>query len=242
MLRLTLLSPHAARPALACFKACAAACATASVVLCLLAVPHANAQDANKPNREREELRRAQAALQQMAAERDALTVARATLAGQLAAAQAEVLTQQTKAQSAVRALHASSVQQATTLARQQAEWAASRTAAQDAATAAAEASRGQEQALQQQLATLRSENAGRAQTVAALVQLLERSTAALAAAESANARLFAAGLEAVSRLRSKTPEDLQAQADPWLGLRAVQIENQAEALRSALDKHRMTR
>lgn len=212
----------------------------ATAFVCLLALPQANAQDSSKASREREGLRRAQAALQHTTAERDALTAEKAALAGQLADTQAQLA----KAQAASRALQASSLQQVAALARQHGELAASRLAVQQAASAtatSAEASTSQALALQQQLATLRSESAGRAQTVAALVQLLERSVTALAAAELANAQLFAAGLDAVNRLRSKTLDDSQARADPMLGLRAVQIENEAEALRSALDKLRIT-
>jgi hypothetical protein len=207
------------------------------LTLALLAVAAgpALAQDPSKVSKEREALRRAQASLQQTQAERDALvgekaswSTDRETLQSQLAQGQARH-----------RGLQARNVQALAEATRLQAELVVARTAVASAATAA-EAGRGREAALQQDLLAARTESAGRAQTVAALRGLLERSVAALAAAETANTQLLVAGLDAVARLRSKTPEDLAALNEPMLGLRAVQIDNEAEALRSQIDRYRL--
>jgi DNA repair exonuclease SbcCD ATPase subunit len=91
------------------------------------------------------------------------------------------------------------------------------------------------EQALQQQLLTLRQESSARQQANQALVQILERSTTALADAEAKNRKLHAMGQDLVQRYTGRSPVDTALQQDPLLGLAAVRFEDEAEKLRAAL-------
>ena len=71
------------------------------------------------------------------------------------------------------------------------------------------------------------------------LVQLLERSTTALAEAEAKNHKLYAIGQDLVQRYLGRPPLDTALQQAPALGLTAVRFEDQAEKLRAALDANR---
>ncbi len=72
-----------------------------------------------------------------------------------------------------------------------------------------------------------------RARANAALVALLEQATQSLAKAERANGQMHALGLQMIDRLRGGAPA---AGADPVLGFGQVRLENEAEALRDKLD------
>jgi hypothetical protein len=202
------------------------------LVAALLLSPWAGAQDTGKVSREREALRRSQAALQEASAQRDALTAEKAAWLADKAALESE-LARSRQAAAAAQKLLARDGAESTRL-RGELE------AAQEAATLDRESRQAREAALRQQIAKLQAELAERQQTVAALLPLLERSTTALAAAESANSALFAAGLAAVERYRSRTAADEMALQDPLLGLRAVQMENTAQALRNELEKFQL--
>jgi len=72
-----------------------------------------------------------------------------------------------------------------------------------------------------------------RARANAALVALLEHATQSLAAAEKANSQMHALGLQMIERLRG---HEGGAGVDPVLGFGQVRLENEAEALRDKLD------
>jgi hypothetical protein len=96
------------------------------------------------------------------------------------------------------------------------------------------------EQALQQQLLAGRQDNQARQQANQALVQLLERSTQALADAEAKNRQLHAIGQALVQRYTGRSTLDTALLEDPVLGLTAVRFEDQAEKLRAELAAQRV--
>ena len=77
--------------------------------------------------------------------------------------------------------------------------------------------------------------------TTQAVGALLARSVKSLAAAEEANRQLHALGLKAVEAYTERTPEANRAKGEPFLGLATVRLENEAEALRRAMDAQRVT-
>lgn len=180
----------------------------------------------------REAARRAQAALQQAQSERDALRTQQAAAAAQQESLQARLA--QAEAQS--RSGRARQSQQAEALSRAQAELerlrvelAEERARREQAENAFAQGRAQGEQAL-----------AAQRQVTASVTALLEKSTAALARAEQANRSLHRLGLEAVDAYARRTPEAMRARDEPFLGLAAVSLEDEAENLRKALDAHRV--
>jgi hypothetical protein len=77
-------------------------------------------------------------------------------------------------------------------------------------------------------------------QVTASVTALLEKSTAALARAEQANRSLHKLALEAVEAYSRRTPEAMRVRDEPFLGLGAVALEEEAENLRKALDAQRV--
>lgn len=216
--------------------------ALATVVMCSSAL--AQGQPDARASREREMLRRSQAALKEAQAQREALAAEKQQLQQQHDKALAErdaVAGQARSGQEQARRARADAQ-------RLQAELEAERAKLPplqaELERQKAELARAVEvfQALQQQLAEARREATTRAQANAAVTALLERATTALADAEAKNRQMHAAGLAALQRFRSKSADDLRAQNEPFLGLTAVRIENEAEALRTELDKHRLVR
>ncbi|MBQ0942885.1 hypothetical protein KAK07_06030 [Ideonella sp. 4Y16] len=78
----------------------------------------------------------------------------------------------------------------------------------------------------------LQSELAEQRRLTQTLSALLQRSTQSLAAAESANRQLQTLGLQAVDAYQHATPEAMRARDEPFLGLAAVRLGNEAELLR----------
>jgi chromosome segregation ATPase len=72
--------------------------------------------------------------------------------------------------------------------------------------------------------------------STAAVVALLQRSTAALARTEAANRQLHTLGLQAVEAWATRTPEAMRQRDEPFLQLGLVDLENEAEGLRKQLD------
>ncbi|MCR5867680.1 hypothetical protein [Aquincola sp. J276] len=190
----------------------------AMALACLLP---AAAQD----SREREALRRAQAALNDTRRELAALQAERAQLLRDREAAAAQAAAAE-QARQALLAQHGRLQQQLAALrSAQEAQAAAdAQRHAQATADAAAQAT-----ALQQRLAEQQRSNA-------AVTALLERATQALAASEDRNRQLHALALQAVERYRSKTPTEAALQGDPLLGLTQIRIDNVAEELRTQAD------
>ena len=73
-----------------------------------------------------------------------------------------------------------------------------------------------------------------RARANASLTALLEHATQSLAAAEKANAQMHALGVQMIDRLRGHEAE--AGVPDPVVGFGQVRLENEAEALRDKLD------
>jgi DNA repair exonuclease SbcCD ATPase subunit len=197
-----------------------------AIALLAVASVGAQAQDA-KVSKEREALRRAQAALRAAQEQQGALQADKAKAEAQVAMAQKEL--------AGARALVAGS---SAKVRLQEAELKALRTqleAAQSAQQQGEAQAALREQALQQQLLTLRQESSARQQANQALVQILERSTTALADAEAKNRKLHAMGQDLVQRYTGRSPVDTALQQDPLLGLAAVRFEDEAEKLRAAL-------
>jgi chromosome segregation ATPase len=94
--------------------------------------------------------------------------------------------------------------------------------------------------ALEQQLTLSQRELEARAQSINRLTALVGASAQALSNAETKNRQLYAAGMKAVDAYRSKGFGDVAAQREPVFGLRAVDLENAAEGLRSQLDAERL--
>jgi hypothetical protein len=202
------------------------------LLLCLAAAAPAAAQDGKTASREREALRRSQAALQQAQQQRDALQAEKEawqrTQQGQAALRKAEqdrLLAAQAEAgrlKAAQRLLQDESGRQRQALVDAEAQ-AESRRAALL-------------QAHQAELAALRTERDERTQANRALTARLEASTSALDAAHERNRQLYGVAREAVERYRSKSVADQAMQGDPFFGLTAVRIESTAEDLLIRLD------
>lgn len=209
------------------------------LLLCLAAALPATAQDSKTVSREREALRRAQAALQQAQQQRDALQTANSALQQ----AQQDQAGLQVRSQARLASVQAELRQLRARLSGAQAEAAQQRQAHADAlAQALAEAdarlaTAAQDQ--QRQLEALHSERDERSAANRALVARLEAATQALTEARERNRLLYAVAREAVDRYRGKTVVELALQDDPLLGLTAVRIESVAEDLMVRLDAQR---
>jgi chromosome segregation ATPase len=184
------------------------------------------AQDDSHGSREKEALRRTQAALRQaqeqqaaLAREKDALAGQRDKLDETVRSAESRLATSRSDAARLTASLSHANEELAATRARD------------DAARQELEG-RLAEQA--QQLAAARRVADERARANAALTALLERSTTSLAAAEKANGQMHALGLQLIDRLRGR--DGGPAATDPVLGFGQVRLENEAEALRDQLE------
>lgn len=183
-------------------------------------------------SRERELLRRAQAALRDLSAERDALRAAEAALKARLAEAEsardqarAEVAAQRAplqQAQAENQRLQAGLGSTRERAARDKAEWQAT-LAAREAAWAA-------ERAASQQVLDERT------QANRSLGALLERKTAALQDAERRNAELYGLSLVLIERWRHKSPAEAVLHGESLVGIAGVRAEDQAEQWRLQAD------
>lgn len=201
---------------------------TSALLLSLLAGT-AQAQGSNKAeDRERAQLRRAQAALQ--------------AAQGQLQALEAEKAQWQrereTQSQQLQRSQGAAQQQRAQLGGLQQQLEQVRRELAEAGERLSREQSAGRERelALQQQLGLRQRELAELRQSNAALAALLEGKTQALTQAEARNKALHGLGMEAVDRWLAKSPAELNLQREPLLGFGAVRAQDGAETLRARLD------
>lgn len=205
----------------------------AVMMLCAGLAATGQAQDA-KVSKEREALRRAQTALRAAQEQQSTLQADRDKALADAQAARQEV--SGAKAQSAGLAQRLKARESELDTLRQQLQTA--REAQQDAEARAAQ----REQGLQQQLQALRQESGARLQANQALAELLERSTRSLADAEAKNRQLHAIGLDLLRRWQGRPALDTALLQDPVLGLTAVRFEDQAEALRTALEAQRLVK
>ncbi|HJV71242.1 hypothetical protein [Ideonella sp.] len=205
----------------------------AALVLALAAgVAHGADANDRRVAQAKEAARRAQAALQQVQQERDALRQQQTSTAAEKEALDQRLL----HAQADARANQAREKQQAQALAaaraeleRVRADLAAERGRREKAEGLVAEERLQGQQALQAQR-----------QLTTSVAALLEKSVQSLARAEQANRQLHALGLQAVDAYTQRTPEAMRTRSEPFLALGAVQLEDEAETLRKALDAHRV--
>lgn len=186
---------------------------------------------AKPEDRERIQLRRMQAALQESQAHLAALQAEKAGWQRDKETHTAELQ----RSQAGARGLQAQQEQAQRQLEQLRQQLAQAGTTAQQTQAAAGE----REAALQQQLLRQQREVAELRQGNAALAGLLERKTQALVAAEARNRELHGLGMEAVDRWLAKTPGELNLQREPLLGWGAVRAEDRAEALRARIDAQR---
>jgi hypothetical protein len=201
-------------------------------LIVLLQLCSAWAQTPQPGQRERELLRRAQAALRDVTAERDALRAEKQALVAREAQASKE---------GAATAASAASLRIQLARAREEAEALRTQleTARRESADRLAALERGaaeRETALRQQLAGALRERDERTASNQRVTALLADSTAALAEAQRRNAELHAFSRELIERWRNKTAAEALAQAEPLFGVAAVRAEDQAEAWRRQAD------
>ena len=205
----------------------------------------ATAQDDSRAAREREALRRSQAALKQaqeqqavLVKEKSDLTASQQTLGD--AAKQAQL--QLGGARSEAGRLRAEVNRLNTELAALKAQLEADKKLMASGIEAAQQLAQQAAQKSAQQIADAERLYIQQNRTVASVTALLERSTTALAAAEKANGDMHALGLQLIDQVRGKTGSGGLAVSDPVLGLSQVKLENTAEQLRDQLDALKLVR
>lgn len=177
-------------------------------------------------SREKEALRRTQAALRQAQEQQSALAREKDDLASQ----RDKLDDAAKRAQSQLAGARSEAARLNATLARQAEEAVAAKS--RDDAERRDLAARLEQQS--QRLSEAQRTADERARANAALVALLQRATQSLAAAEKANGEMHALGLQMIERLRG---HDLDADApDAVLGFGQVKLENEAERLRDQLE------
>jgi chromosome segregation ATPase len=201
------------------------------MALCAQTTQAAGAED-KRLVQAKEAARKAQAALQQVQQERDALHQQQATTAAEketLAQQLAQIEARARSGQARQAQTHQALGQAHAELERVRSDLAIERSRREKAEADAAEATaRGQLALLAQR------------QVTAALSALLEKSVQALAQAEQANRQLHGLGLQAVDAYTQRTPESMRARSEPFLQIGAVRLEEQAEVLRKAMDAQRV--
>ena len=203
-----------------------------TALMLLLTLPAAAQEDAGRAAREREALRRTQAALKQSQEQQATLAREKIELSSQLASQRDSLGASSRRAESQLAVSRSEVAKARAELARVSAELAALRGQAEsDAKTAQA---RTEESSKRLDDATRLV--AERTRTVASLTALLERATQLLAAAEKSNREMHAFGLQLIDRVRGQADTEGSVPVDPILGLRQVRIENRAEELRDRLD------
>jgi siderophore synthetase component len=200
----------------------------AALALITLATAALAQQPDPRATRERELLRRSQAALQEANAQRDALQAEKTTLQ-----AEHDRLKLQTERDAAeLRALRAD-------VARFKGDGERGQQALADArreSSALQKAGSEREATLQQRLAEAQRELAARTQANQQVAALLEKASTRLATAEERNAGLHALAHEMVNRWLDKSATDVLLQREPLLGLREVAMQDTAETLRARIN------
>ena len=207
----------------------------ATTLLLLMALPAIAQDDAGRAAREREALRRTQAALKQSQDQQATLAREKAELSSQLASQRDSLGASSRRAQSQLAASQTEAARTRAELARVSAELAALRGQI-EADGKAAKAAQAHTQELAKRLDDASRLAADRTRTAASLTARLERATQLLAAAEKSNREMHAYGLQLIDEVRGRASGDASTAVDPVLGLRQVRIENRAEELRDGLD------
>ena len=216
--------------------------ALSALVLALtfaLAHPALGQEDASRAMREREALRRAQAALK-VSQEHEAVLLREKS---DITAEKDKLGNVAKRTESQLAATRSDASRLRTESARLQLEL--TRVAAElDAVRIRDETEKKSAQARVDEL-TRRLEDAGRVsaermRTVISMTSLLERATLALAAADKANREMYVYGLEMIEQIRVKIPADTFVQSEPVLGFSRVRLENLAEELKDRLGALRL--
>ncbi len=208
-------------------------------VVCVCLVAPAQAQDDKRATREREALRRTQQALRTAQEQQSTLLREKAALA-----AEKDKLDQAAKRNGAqLGAAQSMANRSRNELAQARVELDTLRTELETLR----KTSTTQQQLLQtrsdeqaQQLQQAQRLLAERVQALSAVARLLESSTRSLADAEAKNRQLYTIGLTLVDEHRGRNPDGSSSLVDPFFGLKQVQLEDRAEALRSELDALRL--
>lgn len=204
--------------------------------LVLLSAAPAHAQEDKKAGREKEALRRTQQALRTAQERQSALEREKAALALKLDTESRKAETEVAGAQRAARASRSSLASAQAEIARLKAELDALRTRSDGDRQTLTEQNNTLKRSLQETQQLL----VERTQTATSLARLLDRSTQALANAEQKNRDLYASSRLLLDRYRNKSAGDALAQREPLLGFAEVTLENEAEALRTQLEAHRL--
>jgi chromosome segregation ATPase len=198
----------------------------------MLLVQAAHAEDDKRSAQLREAARRAQQQLQQAQQELSSLKTERDKLAAQEQANQQALTAAQAQSRGQVASLRASLDRSKADGERLQGDL-KNEQVQREAAARELEATQARLQATSQTLEEQR-------RITQAVTALLERSVKALASAEDANRQLHALGLKAVTAYTQATPEAMRAHDEPFLGLAAVRLDNEAEELRREMASHRV--
>ncbi|MDC8784041.1 hypothetical protein [Roseateles koreensis] len=205
-----------------------------SVTLLAIALPMgAVAEGDARANRDREQLRRSQAALQAAQSKADALEADKAGLLKDKEAQAKEAQGQRARAGALQR-----QSEQATAEVAQLRKELAEATGRQKQAQAEAEA---RDTQAQQQLAAARRENHELRQANVTLSALLENSSRQLTQAEAQNRELYSLSHQALDRWINKTAAEAAMQQEPALGLSKVRMQDSYETFRARIDAQRLT-
>lgn len=211
--------------------------AVPSLALCVvlslaLLLPAFSAWAQAPQSRERELLRRAQAALRDVTAERDNLRATEAASQARLSALETALERARAEATALRPPLERARAEAAETQSLLQAERAKFQQAEAEQQAAAAR----REATLRAEAAALRQALAERTLANRSLSVLLERGTAALLDAERRNAELHALSLRLIDRWRHKTPAEALLHGETLIGVAGVRAEDQAEQWRAQAD------
>jgi DNA repair exonuclease SbcCD ATPase subunit len=204
--------------------------------LVLLIAGPAHSQEDKKAGREKEALRRTQQALRTAQERQSALEREKAALALKLDAESRKAETEVAGAQRAARASRSSLAGAQAEISRLKSELDALRARSDSDRQAVTEQNNTLKRSLQETQHLL----VERTQTATSLARLLDRSTQALANAERKNRDLYASSRLLLDLYRNKSAGDALAQREPLLGFAEVALENEAEALRTQLEAHRL--
>jgi chromosome segregation ATPase len=205
---------------------------TGLAALLLLSLGSTWAQTDAKPSREREQLRRSQAALQAAQSRADGLEAEKAACLREKDDAGKK---EQQSQRAAARRLQAQAEQAQGEVQRLREDLALAIKGRQQSEAALVES----EGKLQQTLAQARRNEAELRAGNGALAALLELKTQALTAAEARNRELYSLGVQFLDQWLNKTVAEATVQQEPVLGLVKVGMQERAERMRASLDAQR---
>lgn len=207
-----------------------------ALLLIAMALNVSAQDDAGRASREREALRRVQAALKQSQDQQATLAREKADLT-----VQADKLGDTAKrAEAQLSGSRSEAARLRAELARVASELESTRTRAEGEKATDKAAAQARIDELSQRLGQATSLAADRTQTVTSLTALLDRASKALVKAEKANAQMHAFGLRMIDQIRNRQAADSVLDSEPVLGFSQVRLENVAEELRDRLEGLRL--